>query len=255
MLRCRDYVGALALALVAVVLFARVRPSDAQAIAGPPLNAQAQAHFDKALAAYSAANYHAASVEFELAYNVDARRELLFAWAQAERLAGNCDRAVVLYRRFLDQGPSPEEAAKAGRQIERCRGPAAQAPAAGTPSPASSYTSGSEPRPVHWYSDPWADALVVAGMVAGITGGAFVGLASSDDSAADSATQYGVFRQLAEDADRHRLIGSVALGSGAVLVTSGVLVYFWHGRSDESVVARRWSPTLGLGSVGVAGAF
>jgi hypothetical protein len=251
--RFRDRLGALA--LIAVVLVVGARPSHAQTIAGPTLNAQAQAHFDKALAAYSAANYHAASVEFELAYNLDARRELLFAWAQAERLAGNCDRAVVLYRRFLDQGPSPEEAAKAGRQIERCRPAAAARPdAAAAALPASSVTTDSEPRSAHWYSDRWADALVVAGLVAGIAGGAFIGLASSDDAAAGSASQYGAFRQLAEDADRHRLIGGVALASGTVLVTAGVLVYFWRGRSDESV-ARRWSPTLGLGSVGVAGAF
>ncbi len=259
MLRCRDAL------IVSLVIAARL--ASAQALAGPPLNAQARAHFDKALAAYSTANYRAASVEFELAYGLDARRELLFAWAQAERLSGNCDRAVMLYRRFLDQAPNEAEATKANREIDRCRGsnpavaaapvePASPPPA--TPADDAAVERSSPPRVAehesHWYSNPWVDGLVGGGGAAIVAGGVFLWLAHSSDNAADSATQYGDARQLVDEADTRRLIGTITLATGGALVVGGIALSWWH-RDHDTTVARSWSPLIGPGTVGVAGAF
>jgi tetratricopeptide (TPR) repeat protein len=260
MLRCRD-------ALIASLLIA-ARVASAQALAGPPLNAQAQAHFDKALAAYSTANYRAASVEFELAYGLDARRELLFAWAQAERLSGNCDRAVMLYRRFLDQAPSEAEAAKANRELDRCRAssPAPTEPASPPAPPLVEDAAVDRPSPPpplqqpprivehdsHWYSNPWVDGLVGGGGAAIVVGGVFLWLAHSSDNAADGATQYGDARQLVDQADTRRLIGTITLAGGGALVVGGIALSWWHRDHDTAV---SWSPLIGPGTVGVAGAF
>ena len=258
MLRCRD-------AVLALVLVARA--ASAQALAGPPMNPQARTHFDKALAAYSAANYRAASVEFELAYSLDARRELLFAWAQAERLSGNCDRAVMLYRRFLDQSPSEAEAAKAVREIDRCHPTNPTEPAATTtpgddvaverplpPPPPPPRLVAREPAESHWYSDPWVDGLVGAGGAAVVTGGVFFALAHADDQSADAATVYGDARRFADEADSRRLVGTIAVASGGALVIGGLALAWWS-RDRDTAVAVRWSPQIGPGMIGIAGVY
>ena len=271
MLRCRD--AALTL-LVAMTIAAR--PAGAQVIAGPPLNPQARAHFDKALAAYSAANYRAASVELELAYGLDARRELLFAWAQAERLSGNCDRAVMLYRRFLDQAPSEAAAAKAVRLIELCGATGSVTtpttpgddiaverplPPPPPPQPQPQPQLQLQPQLVahsavesHWYSDPWVDGLVGVGGAAVVASGVFFVLAHSDDQSADAATVYGDARRFADDANNRRLIGTIAAASGGALVLGGLALAWWSHDRDTSV-ARRWTPQLGPGMIGIAGVY
>jgi hypothetical protein len=257
MRRCRE-AGIAALAFVTVA-----RLAGAQSLSGAPLNPQARAHFDKALAAYAAANYRAASVEFELAYGLEARRELLFAWAQAERLSGDCDRAVMLYRRFLDQAPGEAEAAKAVRQIERCRGSNPGEPASppvATPGDdiavdrAPPRLVEHAPAESHWYSDRWVDTLVAGGGAAIVAGGVFLWIAHGDDNAADHATQYGEARRLADQADGRRLIGTITLATGGALVLGGIALAWWNNEHDTSV-ARSWSPQIGPGTVGIAGVF
>jgi hypothetical protein len=238
--------------LIVLVLIAR--SASAQAIAGPPLDAQARAHFDKALADYSAANYRAASVEFELAYGLDARRELLFAWAQAERLSGNCDRAVMLYKRFLEQSPTEAEAAKATRQIDRCGGTATG------PAPSTAPTDDiaverpmppppPPPRELE-HSHGWV-GLVAGGGAIAITGGVFEVLAHSDDNAAAAATVYGDARHFADEADTRRAIGVAALASGGALVLGGFAWAWWTRDREPTYVHAQ----IGPGTIGIAGAF
>ncbi len=239
------------------------RPAGAQAIAGAPLNVQARAHFDKALAAYAAANYRAASLELELAYGLDARPELLFAWAQAERLSGDCDRAVMLYRRFLDQAPDQAQAAKTVRQIDRCRAPGPNEPASPPPAaPGDDIAVERQPPPRvvervpaerHWYSNPWVDGLVAGGGAAVVVGGVFVWIAHSDADAADRAPQYGEARRLADQADSRRWIGAITLATGSALVLGGIALSWWS-RDHDTTIAR-WSPQIGPGTIGVAGVF
>jgi tetratricopeptide (TPR) repeat protein len=235
--------------LIVLVLIAR--SASAQAIAGPPLDAQARTHFDKALADYSAANYRAASVEFELAYGLDARRELLFAWAQAERLSGNCDRAVMLYKRFLEQSPTEAEAAKATRQIDRCGGSptttpsddvAVERPAPPPPAPA-------PPREVE--RSRWWVGLVAGGGAIAVTGGVFVVLAHSDDNAAAAATVYGDARHFADEADTRRAIGVAALATGGALVVGGFAWAWWTRDREPTYVHAQIGPK----TIGIAGAF
>ena len=66
---------------------------------------KARALADKGRAAHQAGDYDAAIAAFKEAYVLAPSPGLLFNIAQAYRLAGNCDEASWMYRRFLDTGP------------------------------------------------------------------------------------------------------------------------------------------------------
>ena len=60
---------------------------------------------DKGRAYHNAGDYNAAVSAFKEAYVLAPSPGLLFNIAQAYRLAGNCDEAAWMYRRFLDTNP------------------------------------------------------------------------------------------------------------------------------------------------------
>jgi hypothetical protein len=73
-----------------------------------------------------------------------------------------------------------------------------------------------------WYRDPLALTLVTTG-VAGLGGAGilFMRAAGSED-AAKQATDYPSFLQRAEEADRRRVVGWIALGAGGTLLGLGL---------------------------------
>ncbi len=78
---------------------------------------------EKGRSFHEAGDYGNAIVAFKEAYVMAPSPGLLFNLAQAYRLAGNCDDASMMYRRYLNTGPLPEarliaEAHLAG--TERC---------------------------------------------------------------------------------------------------------------------------------------
>lgn len=105
------------------------------------MGAAAKHHYERGLALYAERAFDAAVREFQQGYAIEPRREFLFAEAQAQRLAGRCDRALPLYERFLASGPSPVQTEAALMAVDRCvrATPAGAAPApapAGAASPA-----------------------------------------------------------------------------------------------------------------------
>lgn len=66
---------------------------------------KARALAEKGKAAHQAGDYEVAISAFKEAYVLAPSPGLLFNIAQAYRLAGNCDEASWMYRRFLDTGP------------------------------------------------------------------------------------------------------------------------------------------------------
>ena len=77
--------------------------------------------FVRGSSAFAAEQWDEAARAFEAAYADHPRRELLWAHAQALRLGGRCEDALPLYERFLDSGPTADEAADAQTNIEACR--------------------------------------------------------------------------------------------------------------------------------------
>src|SRR5262245_50856168 len=86
------------IAVVASVCMAGPRP----AVADRALAPAAREHVDRGLEAYGDKRYLDAIRELEAAYRIDPRREILFNWAQAERLSGDCEAAIPLYEKFLE---------------------------------------------------------------------------------------------------------------------------------------------------------
>ncbi len=78
---------------------------------------------DKGRTSHEAGDYGAAIAAYTEAYAIAPSPALLFNLAQAYRLRGSCDDATLMYRRYLDTGPSPEARAIAEEHlatVERC---------------------------------------------------------------------------------------------------------------------------------------
>jgi hypothetical protein len=121
----------------------------AEPVEVPALTGDARAHWQRGLAEHAARHYQAASAEFAACYRLAQRRECLFAWAQAARLAGDCETARELYRRYLQGELSPRQAEAARSQLAACEAQiAARAGGRAEPTsepPAEPRTSAAEP--------------------------------------------------------------------------------------------------------------
>ena len=121
-------------ALAGVVLAGALAGGRARAAdLTPPLPPEARAHYESAMAHYAAKEYEAAISELALAYAAEPRREILFAQAQATRLAGDCPAALPLYERFLATSPPARQVEATRIAVARCAALAAQPPAKGAP--------------------------------------------------------------------------------------------------------------------------
>ena len=180
------------------------------------MDPEAKVHLDRAVAHYAAKAYDAAIVEFRASYAIEPRRELLFAWAQAERLRGNCAAAVPLYRKVLDGQPSQQQAEIARAHLDRCRALL--------------------PRP--WYTDAAGDALALSAVVnlaAGI--GLYVASAQEERGAA-SASPYEEYAARLHRAQLERALAITGLATGGALAAAAVLRYTLRARPGKARVDR-----------------
>jgi tetratricopeptide (TPR) repeat protein len=69
--------------------------------AGARADDSAQAHYAKGTTAYDLGHYAEAATEFERAYELHNDPTLLYNIGQAQRAAGNPERAIVAYRSYL----------------------------------------------------------------------------------------------------------------------------------------------------------
>jgi len=81
-----------------------------------PVTPDAKAAFADGVARYQKADWDGAAAAFAKSYNLEADSESLFAWAQAERKLGHCDKALELYDKLLAQASLPEANATAVRK-------------------------------------------------------------------------------------------------------------------------------------------
>lgn len=92
-------------------------------LGAPPLefeNAEAKAAFNEASAAFATKDFDAASAALARAHALEPRPTLLYARAQAERLAGRCATASPLYLDFLQTDPEPATADLAQWNLSVC---------------------------------------------------------------------------------------------------------------------------------------
>ena len=94
----------------------------------------AKAHFDEAQKHFAVGEFHEAGEEYQLAYKAKPDPALLYDAATAFRLANEPERAIVLYRNYLQFYPNQPNAADVRNVVEQLReGIAAAARAKDTP--------------------------------------------------------------------------------------------------------------------------
>lgn len=192
------------------------------------LHAEARPHFVAGMKAFGTKDFRTARTELEIAYKLDPEVPLLFAWAQAERLAGNCPRAVELYQKYLYSDVNKAQADAARTWINECGG--STRIVAKAPPPPSEAPPDPEPPQYHFYKDPIGDAAVGAGVIAAAIGVVFFVKAGNASDAADSAMYLDDHLRLRNDAIHDRNLGVGLTIAGTVLVGAGIGVYVWHGK-------------------------
>jgi tetratricopeptide (TPR) repeat protein len=240
--------------LIVVIACARVA-------AAAPSNSDAKAAFDRGVAAYSKGDFAGAAEALEQSYKFEPDPDTLFAWAQSERKAGHCDKALRLYDRLLKFELPEENKQAVHKNLEECKAllPAPTPPPTTVTAPVE--TPRPEPKhdvePAHpesrpWWRDPVGDALVGVGAIGLGVGVSFLVSARSADSDAKATMNYFQFRSLENTANSRSKLGIAATASGAALIGAGIVWYATHRGSDRAVTA--WADGHG-GGLALAGGF
>jgi hypothetical protein len=183
-----------------------------------------QGHLDRALEHFAARAYGPAALEFRRAYEKRASGDYLYAWAQSERLSGNCEAAIPLYEKFLAAEPTGANAEVARINHARCQtqvaaAAAARAPAITAPPP--------PPPPPHWYHDVPGAMLTGASVAAFGAAIAFRISADRSASARSEAQSYDVFVARDNAVTRWDSLTTGAVVVGSTLLVGGALRYAW----------------------------
>lgn len=104
-------------ALAVLLAVAPARPAHAQRSD----RAAAKKKLAHGLELYRDEDYDAAAAEFADAYQLSERPDILFAWAQAARMAGRCQLAAKLYERFIETSKHSEDARAARKARGLCQ--------------------------------------------------------------------------------------------------------------------------------------
>ncbi len=226
------------------------------------IDPEAGERFKRGLAGYTDKAYADAIKDFRLAYALDPRPEILFAWAQAERLYGRCSQATKLYARFLKSKPSEQQAEAARTGIERCKDqpdttpgdpedieePADKPVEAPAPEPEPEPVPLPPPPPPRPRFDAVGISLLGVGVALGATGGAMLGVGEH------WARQIGDIATYEAHADSHgqiralRSAGGALAGVGGALVVSGIVKLIMHSRKSRQDVAF-WTAPQGAGVI------
>ncbi len=206
----------------------------------------AQRRFEIGLRHYAVAAYDAAIAEFKAAYELEPRPSFLYNLAQAERLSGDCERAIVTYRTFLRTRPARAWAEAAQGNIDRCAAlGAAPAPRVAEPAPRVEPAPAPAPpvvaadaaapvkvdRPARvrtrtpWYKDPLGDVLAAGGILALGAGAALWATADVDIRAANRAATLDEFTARGAGAEGRRIGGIVTVSVGGALLLGGIIRY------------------------------
>jgi hypothetical protein len=115
------HAGAHRQALTALAVIGLALGLAASPAAAAPKGRAAKAQFDKGVAAYSKSDFVTASLAFGKSYALEVDVETLFAWAQAERKQGHCDKASELYHQLLTSKLPAENKAVVQGQLDECK--------------------------------------------------------------------------------------------------------------------------------------
>ena len=240
---------------VALLLVAFAAVADAS-----PRGTDAKAAFDKGIAAYKRKDYAGAALALAKSDYLEPDLETEFAWAQAERKAGNCGKAIQLYEKLLVNPALPSGNRKAvQKQLEECKAivdaqpkpdkPVEKTPPQPPPPPKSIETVPEKTPPVNddaptalfpppsnekpasgggraWWKDPIGGSMVTLGVISGAVGGYFLYSAhAADQKAHDPDTRYPEARVLLDKAKSRGTVGVIGTAAGSMLVLGGIVWY------------------------------
>jgi hypothetical protein len=211
---------AAALGLALTVMVAPALAAEPEVVPVP-----AQDLYELGMVHFRARSFGEAARAFEAAYALDPRREVLFALAQATRLAGDCPAAVPLYQRFLATRPPDHQVEATRLALSRCSDRGGPAGTLARPAPAPAVRSSTTARA--WYRDPAAGALASAGV---LSLGAGIGLlvsARTADQAHREALVYGRADERRSVAGNRQRWGLAALASATALALAAGARVWW----------------------------
>jgi hypothetical protein len=193
---------------------------------------------------YDLGRYAEAAEAFRAAYAQAPKPAILFAVAQAERLAGDCLRAAAHYRAFLRTEPTEPWRSFARQHLETCSAqipPSAPAPAHERPLPPPPARA--EDVPPAWYRD-WIGGTLCAIGTASLVAGTVVWWSGRRDAEeANGARQYDRYWEHAQGASLRQTIGVGAMIGGGALILGGGLRYLLASRPSEDGVAVAIDPS------------
>lgn len=96
---------------------------------------EAREHYEKATAHFAVGEFAEAAVEYQAAFKAKPDPALLYDAAQAYRIANNPDKALILYRNYLQLYPNEPNVAEVRTQIEKLKEAVAAAEKAKTAPP------------------------------------------------------------------------------------------------------------------------
>jgi tetratricopeptide (TPR) repeat protein len=253
-----------AAASVALVLFAYA-PAHAQAVtaAMPPADDMeaAKAHFAAGSAYYEQADYTDAVKEFNEAYRLSKRTDLLYNIAVCYERLNDYDNAIATLKRYLIEKPNAPDRVTIESRIQNLQKAKEAQPAPGKPVPApapkpiaSPVSTVSAPatrseRPARW----WLTGTVIGAAGAAVLAGSLgTGLAAhslyQDLSKKCQNQSCPPDRNLENEQSRGRALGiasDVLLGVGIAAVATGVVLLIVKSRHHPTAVRQAWlAPSL-----------
>ena len=211
-------------------------------------NADAIEYFERAQGHFNDGNYAAAAAELEAAYAIEPSPKLLYAWAQAERYAGSCEKAVTLYEQFIATGPDEAGRRAAEEKMRECDASGTDEPGPKSTPNGEADDDDAEIKPA--YRDWLGATFVGLGVATGVAGGVLLGIGRQEvvtSPGAPSEDDY--FDEVA--AGRTKYTAGIVLASvGGALILAGIIRYSVlaaKNRKQRNAQTSSLAPPRGLG--------
>jgi tetratricopeptide (TPR) repeat protein len=220
-----------------------------------PKDGKARAAFDEGIAAYQKADYAKAADAFGRSYGLEADVETLFAWAQSERQADRCEKAIELYGKLLESKLPDENKQVITEKLGECKkivaaknptpDPTPTPDPKPDPAPAPAPVTPSQPEGKSRWKDPLGGALVGAGAIGLGVGIYFLTSGSSANSDAKAADNHADAASLTDKAKSHGRIGVIATVAGGALLAGGIVRYVTRGNERRTTISGWFAPSGG----------
>ncbi len=242
-------VAAVVLALAGAIHAGR---AGAQAPAIEATVDSASDHFSRGATFAQQRDYESASREFEASYKFDPSKDALFAWAQAERLRGNCRRAIELYRQFLQGGGLTDAQSEAAKlNVSRCERVVEEEDALAAKYAVANPSAVAAPVPPSRRLSVLGWTLLGASAATFGSAGVFYYLARSDEQSATDSGSYEDYEPRIVRARNKMRIAAGLAGAGVLLGGGALLQYLWPLPGQ----ANAWADPHGGGGLLIAGRF